>query len=65
MQSFKFVLLIFLLEALVLLREVTRDVFLGWLSCEYAFADALALYLCHTQTSILLSNEADFNARQG
>ena len=31
MYSFKFVLLIFLFEALVLVREVTRDVFLSWL----------------------------------
>lgn len=31
MQSFQFVLFIFRFEALVLLREVTRDVFLTWL----------------------------------
>jgi len=65
MQCFSFVLLIFMLEALVLLREVTRDVFLRWISCEYAVADALALYLCHTNKSVLLNNGADYNARQG
>jgi len=47
-----------------LLREVTRDVFLSWVSCEHAAVAAMALYPCQAHRFVLLlSKEADFNAR--
>jgi hypothetical protein len=63
MLSFQFVLLIFRFEAQVLLREVTHDVFLRWLSFEYAVVVATAL--CQAHACPLLRRETGFNARQG
>ena len=63
-QSYQFVLLIFRFEVLVLLREIKRDVFLSWLSLEYAAVAAISVYLCQVHKSVLLlSKEADFNTR--
>jgi len=58
MQSFRFVLLIFRLEALILIREVTCDVFL----CSFMCNNALSLS-SHTFV-LFLGKEVDFNARQ-
>jgi hypothetical protein len=64
MQSLQFVLLIFWLEACFLLREVTCDVLIPWVSCEHAAVAAMALYPCQAHRFVRrLSKEADFNAR--
>jgi len=47
-----------------LFRDVTRDMCWRRLYCEHAIVAAMALYLCLAHTSVLLSAEADFNARQ-
>jgi hypothetical protein len=59
MQTSQFVLLIFLCEAPVLLREVTNDVILHWLSREFITVAVIALCFCQSHTSFrLLSKEA-------
>jgi len=52
MRLFQFILLIFRFEALVLLREVTRDVFLSWI---------IELYVSsYTNSSYIFKNASTF-----
>jgi hypothetical protein len=61
MQTFQFLLLTHLLEAPVLLREVTRGAFFRWLSYEHAVVTVTALYPCQPLRAsvLLLSTAAD------
>jgi hypothetical protein len=53
MPSFQFVLLIFPIETPILLREVTRDVFLLRASCQQTVLSVTALYVCQSHISVL------------
>jgi len=48
-----------------LLKELTRDVFLPWVSCEHAVVAVVTLYPCRAHRFVIpLSKEADSNARE-